>query len=216
MGLAAAALYLLGLALPSPPLRLAAKAVPVLCLAAWVAACGSETLSRLVVAGLLFSAAGDLLLELGRFLPGLAAFLVAHLAYALAFLSETRRSALPWAVPFALYGISVYLFLLPGLGPQAGPVLVYTAAICTMLWRAGARVEAAFGSRRARFGLAGALLFAASDTLIALDRFHAPLSEARYPIILLYWLGQLGIAASALSGPRAADFDISSGPPEAD
>jgi hypothetical protein len=43
---------------------------------------------------------------------------------------------------------------------------------------------------------AGAVLFGMSDTLIGLDRFHAALPDARLPIILLYWLGQLGIAAS--------------------
>jgi alkenylglycerophosphocholine hydrolase len=197
VGLGAAALYLLGLALPSPPLRLAAKAVPVLCLAAGVASRATGALSRLVVAGLLLSAAGDLLLELGRFLPGLAAFLAAHVAYALAFLSETRRPALGRSIPFALYGIAVFLFLLPGLGAQAGAVLAYTVAICAMLWRAAARVGASGRADGAWLGLAGALLFAASDTLIALDRFHASLPWARYPIILLYWLGQLGIAASA-------------------
>ena len=40
----------------------------------------------------------------------------------------------------------------------------------------------------------GAILFAASDTLIAFDRFHAPIVGVRYPIMLLYWAGQLGIA----------------------
>jgi len=44
----------------------------------------------------------------------------------------------------------------------------------------------------------GALAFAASDTLIALDRFHAPLPGAPLPIMLLYWAGQGGIAGTAL------------------
>ena len=216
VGLGAAALYLLGLALPSPPLRLATKAVPVLCLAMIVAARGTGALSRLVVAGLVLSAAGDFVLELGSFLPGLAAFLAAHVAYSLAVLTQTRRSAVEWAVPAAFYGIAVFLFLLPGLGSQAGPVLAYTVAICSMLWRAGARVGAPKGSGRGRLALAGAALFAASDTLIALDRFHSPLAGSRYAIILLYWLGQVGIAASALPDPKATGPDVSSKSPEAD
>jgi uncharacterized membrane protein YhhN len=201
LGTIAAALYLAGVALPSPTLRLATKPLPVLCLVAGVASRGAGALSRLVVVGLLLSGVGDVLLEVGRFVPGLAAFLVAHVAYALAFLSETRRAAPAWAVGFALYGIAVFLFLLPGLGAQAGPVLAYTVAICAMLWRAAARVGAPGAAVPSRLGLAGALLFAASDTLIALDRFHAPLPRARYAIILLYWLGQLGIAASTLPRP---------------
>ena len=33
-------------------------------------------------------------------------------------------------------------------------------------------------------------------TLIAFDRFHAPIPGASLPIMALYWLGQWGIAAS--------------------
>ncbi len=44
--------------------------------------------------------------------------------------------------------------------------------------------------------LAGAVLFALSDTLLALNRFDAPIEGARYAIILLYWLGQWGITLS--------------------
>jgi alkenylglycerophosphocholine/alkenylglycerophosphoethanolamine hydrolase len=49
----------------------------------------------------------------------------------------------------------------------------------------------------------GAVLFGLSDTLIAIDRFHAPFPGARYAIILLYWAGQAGIAASARPAPRS-------------
>jgi hypothetical protein len=41
-----------------------------------------------------------------------------------------------------------------------------------------------------------------SDTLIAIDRFRVPLPGAPYAIILLYWAGPAGIAASA-RGPSA-------------
>jgi uncharacterized membrane protein YhhN len=71
-----------------------------------------------------------------------------------------------------------------------------------MMWRAAARIGASpRGFCAAAIGLAGALLFAASDTLIALDRFHASIPGARYPIIALYWLGQLGLATSVVVRP---------------
>ena len=67
-----------------------------------------------------------------------------------------------------------------------------------MVWRAAARVGHSGAPRPGEWaGLGGAILFALSDTLIALDRFHAPLAGVRVPIILLYWAGQLGIARSA-------------------
>jgi len=52
----------------------------------------------------------------------------------------------------------------------------------------------------AALGLAGAVAFGASDTLIAFDRFAAPIPRVRWPIMVLYWLGQSGIAASAVLG----------------
>jgi hypothetical protein len=49
-------------------------------------------------------------------------------------------------------------------------------------------------------GLGGAIAFGASDTLIAFDRFASPVPGARWPIMVLHWLGQAGIAASAVLG----------------
>jgi len=197
VGSAAACAYLVGLDLPSAPLRLATKAVPVLCLAAWVHSRSREPLARFVGSGLLLSAAGDVLLELGLFLPGLVAFLLAHLAYGAGFLSETRRAALARAIPFALYGVWVYLVLRPHLETAAVPVLAYIVAISAMMWRAAARIGSSPEAPwPAWWGLAGVLLFAASDTLIALERFRGELPAARYLIIVLYWVGQLGIASS--------------------
>jgi uncharacterized membrane protein YhhN len=199
VGLAAAAGFLAGMALPSAPLRLVAKPIPVLCLAAWVAGAGRRFSARRVCAGLLLSGLGDVLLEASPrlFLPGLVAFLGAHLSYTAGFVRETRRAALLRALPFALWGALGYLAMRAGLGTLQVPVAVYMTAICVMMWRAAAMAGRDGPVRRAEWlALAGAVLFAASDTLIGLDRFRAPLDWARLPIIVLYWLGQLGIAAS--------------------
>lgn len=78
------------------------------------------------------------------------------------------------------------------MGRLARPVLVYIAVISTMLWRAASRDNPS----PARAGLAGALLFAASDTILAINRFIRPLPAAEPAIIISYWLGQFGIALS--------------------
>ena len=65
-----------------------------------------------------------------------------------------------------------------------------------MMWRAAARVRP--GERAGWMALAGALSFGLSDTLLALHRFRAPVPGAWYLVILTYWAGQLGIAASAV------------------
>jgi uncharacterized membrane protein YhhN len=89
-----------------------------------------------------------------------------------------------------------------GLANMRVPVVVYLTAICVMMWRAAATVGRE-GPRQPHewLALAGAVLFGMSDTLIGLDHFRAPLPEARVPIILLYWLGQIGIAASTVLRP---------------
>jgi uncharacterized membrane protein YhhN len=180
-------------------LCLVCKPLPVLVLAGWVFRAGSGRAARLVGGGLLLSALGDVLLEgRGLFVAGLSAFLLAHLAYTAAFLQDESRLRLARALPFVAWlGTAAALFW-PGVGPLAVPVAIYMTAIGGRMWRAAARVDP--GRTGALVGLVGALLFGLSDTLIALDRFRAPLPGVRYAIILLYWAGQAGIAGSV---PRA-------------
>jgi alkenylglycerophosphocholine/alkenylglycerophosphoethanolamine hydrolase len=206
IALVAAATFFFGLATDRPALRLATKPVPALTLAIWVATRRNDGLARLVTAGLVLSGLGDLLLEKALFFQGLVAFLLAHVAYVLGFVTVTTRPALVRALPIAAWCGLVLAGLGAGLGEMAGPVTAYVAVIGTMMWRAAARVGHTGKPTRAQWlGLAGALLFGLSDTLIALDRFVAPLPGVRWPIMLLYWSGQWGIAASAASPERAAE-----------
>jgi uncharacterized membrane protein YhhN len=200
IGIATAVLFFVGLAADVPALRLATKPVPAVVLAAWVFLTCREAPGWLTAAGLGLSAVGDGLLEGGLFLPGLFAFLAAHLAYIGVFLSADRRPALGRALPFLAWGTLALALLRPRLGSLAAPVTGYVAVICSMMWRAAARVgSAGTPPLAALLGLAGAVAFGASDTLIAFDRFAAPIPGAAWPIMLLYWLGQCGIAASAVA-----------------
>jgi alkenylglycerophosphocholine/alkenylglycerophosphoethanolamine hydrolase len=188
-------------------LRLAAKPLPALLLAAWVASRNRGLEGRLVAVGLVLSAAGDALLDLGHFLPGLLAFLAAHLVYLAAFVVSDARPVLLRALPFTAWGASVFAVLRPGLGPLAAPVAAYVTVICAMMWRASARIGGRTPARLAWLGLAGAVAFAASDTIIAFDRFAAPIASVRLPVMTLYWLGQWSIAAS-VALPRRPGNDM--------
>ena len=109
-------------------------------LAAWVSPRNRTLLGWLVTAGLLLSALGDVLLEAGHFLPGLVAFLAAHVAYVVAFVSDERRLRLARLLPFAAWTAGAFGLLRPRLGEMTVPVALYIAVITLMMWRASARL----------------------------------------------------------------------------
>ena len=142
----------------------------------------------------------DVLLELGHFLPGLGAFLTAHVAYLSGFCWDRWAPKFLRGVPAFAYGLVVLAVVGGGLGDLFAPVLGYVVVICAMLWRAAARLRLPVPSAAQVAGLVGAVLFAGSDTVIAIDRFTDFQHEAtRFVVIGTYWAGQLGIA---LSVPR--------------
>jgi uncharacterized membrane protein YhhN len=163
----------------------------------WVLGAPKGAYRLCLAAGLALSILGDVLIEVA-FTAGLAAFLLAHTAYTAAFLASTKRPHLLRAAPVAAYGVAVTAFLWPGLADLRPVVIAYVIAICTMVWRAAARVGWSGAPRPGEWaGLGGAVLFAFSDTLIAFDRFHVRIPGVGLPVILLYWAGQLGIASSS-------------------
>jgi len=196
---AATALAVLFLDLPDG-VRIGLKAIPCLCMAwiAWMGA-GHRNLRTGVTVALLFSVLGDVILEVrdrpDLFVPGLVAFLIAHVAYVGAFASEERHPALPWLAFVLLWIGGTWGHFSAGLGELLVPVAVYVGVITTMIWRA-----VAFGLRGGTAGAAaigGAVLFGVSDSLIAVNKFTAPMPAADLFILTTYWLGQTGLCAAA-------------------
>ena len=191
-----AMLYIVGLALDLFWLKLLTKPWPVLALAWWVwqrAASGQ----RVVAWGLVAGGIGDICLALpNAFLPGMIAFAIGHGCYVVAFVRRQRLILPILLVPVALYAAIGLALMWPGAGALRIPLAGYVAIIAAMIWRAAA---CAVTQRPADWlPLAGALLFAFSDTLIGINRFATPLAGAAVPIILTYWGGQVLIAISAV------------------
>ena len=66
------------------------------------------------------------------------------------------------------------------------------------MWRAAARIHQGVSVVSSEWiGFAGAVLFALSDTILAVDRVNLDVLGAASIIIVIYWLGQLGITYSA-------------------
>jgi uncharacterized membrane protein YhhN len=155
-----------------------------------------------VRAGLVLSLAGDVFLMWpgAGFLPGLVSFLLAHLAYLVAFTRVRRLAAR--ALPFVVYALVAALILWqlwPGVpGPLRVPVLAYVACLASMAAQAAVLWLAARGTPeagRARTLAIGGALFLGSDALLAVNRFAAPLALSGLSILATYWAAQWCIAA---------------------
>ena len=200
LALMGAVTFVYGLSVHATLLCLLVKPMPVLALLGWLHDAPPSEYRRWISLGLIFSLVGDVLLAWPQdlFVFGLGAFLVAHLAYLKAYLSDCRRLAvLPLIIALSTGAVLLGILISNGLGPLLVPVIVYGTAISAMLWRALARLGTDVSKRSALLAAAGAVAFVFSDSVIGINRFVAPFHAAPYVIILSYWLGQWGIAASA-------------------
>ena len=164
---------------------------------AWRRGQPGETRRRALLAGLALSLVGDvaLLWPQQGFLPGLVAFLLAHLAYLFAFTRGVRLGAWPLAfVAYALLAAGVLTLLWPGVPPGLRlPVLAYVLCLAAM---AAQTASAWFAGRTGVVAALGGALFLTSDALLAANRFHAPLPLATLWILATYWAAQWFIVGS--------------------
>lgn len=160
------------------------------------------TYALLVLGALVLSLAGDVFLMFGdgarkddrAFIAGLGSFLLAHIAFVVAFLQGVKSPQLPsWLAALAAYAIGLMWVLLPRAGKLKLPVLVYCLALAAMAFTAAAR-HASFADRASLCALLGALLFTASDSLLGCRRFIGPYRHAQALILSTYW-GAIGLIA---------------------
>jgi len=182
------------------PCAFIVKTIPIVSLSilAFIAIRGTR--GRIIGIGLLFSAAGDLLLELDGiryFVPGLGAFLVAHLFYIAAFAKKlifsTRRSLSCGAI--ILYGLVIAYLLYPTLGEMLIPVAVYLFVILAM------GLSAVLGRVNSPWVVAGTLCFLVSDSILAVNRFWIPVVFSGFWIMSTYYAAQFMIVYGAAKDP---------------
>jgi uncharacterized membrane protein YhhN len=175
---------------------------------AWPRGRETPAARRAVLVGLSFSLAGDVFLLWPKegFLPGLVSFLLAHLAYLVAFTREQRLAARPSVFVFYAAVGSVILGLLwNGIpAPLRIPVLAYVVCLVAMAAQAAVLWLARRDSPRHRGLAIGGALFMTSDALLATNRFMGPLPLAGLWILTSYWAAQWLIASwLAPPAPRA-------------
>jgi uncharacterized membrane protein YhhN len=205
LAILAAVIYLYARTLPVSWRRSAVKTIPLAALA-WLSFI--EGGPWLLTAALALSALGDLALAQEDddrfFLAGLGAFLAAHIAYVALFATGSGGLAIllaePWRLAAALavcaFGVVMLPRLWPALAAAMRPaVLAYMLAIIAM-------GVAAFTTQSLAV-IVGAVLFIASDAILATERFllapDAPQRAITGPAIwVTYIAAQIAITLGVL------------------
>jgi uncharacterized membrane protein YhhN len=159
--------------------------------------------------GILFSLAGDVFMLLNDHLSelffslGLAAFLLAHLAYIVGFSFNLVEVPVFWAGMLALIlALSAGRLLrritsgmrAKGLKGLVAPVWVYGIVISIMLFSAMLTLSRLdWKALPAMLVSVGAFLFYISDIILAWNRFVAPIRNGRVINIAIYHLGQIAL-----------------------
>ena len=169
--------------------------------AAWSMGAPDTASGRWLLAALAFGLLGDIALlseSEPRFLAGLAAFLVGHLALVAAFLPVG-----PQSLAAALPAVGLVLLLVAVVGR---PVLVSSrreggaglgGAVAAYMLVIGAMVVTAWGTARPLVAL-GASVFMVSDAVLAHARFVRPWAPSRIVVITTYHVGQALIVLGLL------------------
>jgi alkenylglycerophosphocholine/alkenylglycerophosphoethanolamine hydrolase len=171
--------------------------------------------------GAVFCLLGDVFLIVPRnlFIFGLLAFLIGHIFYILGLngippltnLSELVKLVVlgKWLAIISIIVLVAYLIwyypkLASGLKAREKnslkvPVLIYSLVISLMVYSALMTwYRAGWPSTAVIFVSLGALLFFASDSMLAWDRFLKPINHARLRVMVTYHLGQVGIILGAM------------------
>ncbi len=164
--------------------------------------------TSLFLVALIFSLFGDIFLMLEGerfFLPGLAAFLLAHLFYIIALgrgfeklkKGDYYTGAVVGAAAIIIFSILGRGMLATGQGEMLLPVGLYTLVISAMLWLAlGHFFRKKLTHRQKLLVAVGALFFYASDAVLAFNKFLEPMGWAPAFIMATYFFAQFCLARS--------------------
>ncbi|WP_338645251.1 lysoplasmalogenase [Flavobacterium sp. KS-LB2] len=167
------------------------------------------TTKKVLLTALTLSWIGDIILMFADkgelyFIAGLIAFLLSHIFYIVLFSKQLKiylkkSKMIFWigVTAIAFYLIVMMLLLLPSLGDLKIPVFVYALTISIMLlfalkgfmnWHKPASI----------YILIGAIVFVASDSILAFDKFYAPIQYSSFLIMTTYLTAQYLIVIGIL------------------
>lgn len=159
----------------------------------------------LMLAGLIFSWLGDILLMFDKaypvcFILGLLSFLITHILYSIWFIRQRKQHPAPplnIKYLFLVFGYAILLvsFLYPHLGSLKFPVFFYALVISIMLLTT---LSFPHYSQAKPYFVTGALWFIISDSLLAINKFMIDLPFASTLIRFTYAMAQFLIVAGII------------------
>jgi uncharacterized membrane protein YhhN len=196
----------------SRQLEYTAKPAVMICLFLWLyTTTGLQGNAFWFGLGILFALVGDVLLMIALdhyFLLGLIAFLFTHIFYTIGFRDAATEMGLWSLLWLILIAINISRLLRRITGAMRAnaqdklvlPVVVYGMVISVMLYAAMSTIyDQDWKTSAAFFVSLGALLFVASDVILAWMKFVSPIKNGRVWNIALYHLGQIGLIAGVIS-----------------
>lgn len=178
------------------PFSWAVKLLPMLLLIgiAWHSLKGKALDGRFFIAGLVFSACGDFILDYDRvnwFIFGLGAFFIAHLCYLASLkpyvrnLKQTQYIAV--SILYVSYGGLMLWLLASGLGELFVPVVAYMSILLLMA------LATVLSEKSNAWLIVGGISFVLSDSLIGFDKFYVPIENVSFAIMISYYFAQFAL-----------------------
>lgn len=178
------------------PFSWAVKLLPMLLLigVAWQTLKNKAVDGRFFIAGLVFSACGDFILDYDRthwFIFGLGAFFIAHLCY----LASLKPYIKKWSqarfyiaiAAYILYGAFMLTLLTDGLGELFIPVVAYMSILLLMA------LATVFSEKSNIWLVIGGISFVLSDSLIGFNKFYMPIDNVSFAIMVSYYFAQFAL-----------------------
>lgn len=185
----------------NPSIHFFIKPLLIPALAAWLYFSKEKSAQKkLLLTGLFFSFAGDVLLLFESswpvaFIFGLAAFLITHICYIVFFLrhkpvqvSLLKKQPITGLLVI-IYGVGLCWLLFPWLDPLKLPVIIYAVAICSMML-CSLHIFLKVNAPSNMLYILGALLFVLSDSILAVNKFYEHVPAAGVLIMLTYCAAQ--------------------------
>jgi len=176
----------------------------------------TNRLHAFIVAGLLFSWAGDIILEFSdsnanMFIPGLVCFLLTHIMYLIVFIKTPGKNSIIGKhslllLPVIIYGVTLVIYLYGDLKEMKLPVIMYALVILLMLAGAINRIEKV-KKKSFCLVLAGAILFVISDSAISINKFSFKFEYSGILIMSTYIAAQYLIVKGYIEQFRRDETD---------